>query len=259
MKKKPSVTVVVPYKDKLNYLFRALNSIFHQSYKNYNITIIYDDKSRHDLEKIEEFIKIKKIEKNLSIKIEINKKNLGAGLSRNIAIRKSNSKYIAFLDADDLWAKNKLETQINFMEKNGLVFSHTSYYIIDKLEKIISHRKAKKIITFNNLLRSCDIGLSTVIINTKFLKINNLYFPSMKTKEDFVLWLKIVKKINYIIGINKKLTYYRKSKKTLSSNKFIGLINGYKVYRVFLKYNQLKSIFFLILLSINFLKKNYNN
>jgi len=109
------------------------------------------------------------------------------------------------------------------------------------------------------LIKSCDIGLSTVIINRKFLKSYNLYFPNITTKEDFVLWLKIVKEIKFIVGMNKKLTYYRKTKNSLSSNKLIGLINAYKVYRNYMNFSQLKSLFYVIILSINFLKKNFNN
>ncbi len=142
------------------------------------------------------------------------------------------------------------------MEKNNEVFSHTSYFIINKNNEIVSLRKAKKIIKFKNLLKSCDIGLSTVMINTKFIKKNKYYFPKIKTKEDFVLWLKIAKDIKSVVGIDKKLTFYRKTENSLSSNKIISLLNGYKVYRDYMKFSQIKSLFYLIILSINFLKKN---
>ena len=258
MNSKPSVTVIIPYKDNLKYLFSSLNSVFQQTYKNYKILIIYDDENLKDLEKIKKFLKNKdkKIFPFVKIKIKINKKNLGAGHSRNIGIKKSNSKYVAFLDSDDIWAKKKLEIQIKFMEKNDQLFSHTSYFIINKKNKIISLRKAKKIITFKSLLKSCDIGLSTVMINTKFIKKKKYYFPKIKTKEDFVLWLKVAKEIKSIVGIDKKLTYYRKTDNSLSSNKLTGLINGYKVYRNYMNYSQIKSFVYLIILSINYFKKN---
>ena len=259
MYSKPSVTVIIPYKDNLEFLFVALNSVFNQTYKNFKVLIIYDNENKVDLGEIKKFLKLK-IKKNFPfVQIKVNKKNLGAGYSRNIGIKISKTKYIAFLDSDDIWVKNKLEVQIKFMEKNNQVFSHTSYFIINRKNKIISFRSAKKIITFENLLKSCDIGLSTVIVNTKFIKKKKYYFPKIKTKEDFVLWLKIVKEIKSIVGIDKKLTYYRKTDNSLSSNKLIGLLNGYKVYRNYMNYSQLKSLFYLIILSINFLKKNVSN
>ncbi len=256
MNKPPSVTVIIPYKDNLKYLFSALNSAFRQTYNNYKILIIYDDENQDDLYEIKKFLRDKTPKKFPHTSIEVNKKNLGAGYSRNIGIKKSNTKYIAFLDADDLWKKNKLKVQISYMEKNKEVFSHTSYCVINSKKKIISTRIARKKITFSQLIKSCDIGLSTVILNSNFIKKNKYYFPKIKTKEDFVLWLKIAKNIKYISGINKKLTYYRKNKYSLSSNKFTSLINGYKVYRYHMNYNIFNSIYCLIILSFNFLKKN---
>jgi len=181
---------------------------------------------------------------------------LGAGPSRNIGIKKTKTRYVAFLDSDDLWSKKKLETQIKFMEDGGYEISHTSYYVINNENQITSIRKARKSISFQDLLKSCDIGLSTVVLNTNFIKKNNFYFSRIKTKEDFVLWLKIAEKIKFITGINKKLTYYRKVANSLSSNKLISIINGYKVYRNYMDYSITKSLYYLIILSINSLKKN---
>ncbi len=252
----PSVTVIIPYKDNLRYFFLTLNSVFRQTYRNLKILIIYDDEDKSDLYKIKSFIKNLNNKKLPPIKIKINQKNVGAGYSRNIGIKESNTKYVAFLDSDDLWAKNKLKAQIGFMEKNKQVFSHTSYHIINEKNQVISERKAKSIITFDELIKSCDIGLSTVVINLSFIKKKNYYFPKIKTKEDFVLWLRIAKNLKSLTGINKKLTYYRKTYNSLSSNKFISLINGYKVYRNYMNYNILNSIYHLIILSINYIKKN---
>ena len=120
------------------------------------------------------------------------------------------------------------------MEKNNQVFSHSSYFVINSKKKIISTRKAKPVITFDQLIRSCDIGLSTVIMNLNFIKKNNLFFPKIQTKEDFVLWLKVLSKIKFIKGLDRKLSYYRKMSNTLSSNKIRSLINGYKVYRYYI-------------------------
>ena len=86
---KPSVTVIIPYKDNLEYLFFALNSVFNQTFKYYKILLIYDDESKVDLVKIKNFLKLKYKKKLPIIKIEVNKKNLGVGFSRNAGIKKS--------------------------------------------------------------------------------------------------------------------------------------------------------------------------
>ena len=114
---------------------------------------------------------------------------------------------------------------------------------------------------FKDLIKSCDIGLSTVIVSSSLLSKDKLMFPRIKTKEDYVLWLQIVKKIKTIRGLDIKLTYYRKTKNSLSSNKLLSLINGYKVYRNYMNYGLIKSLIYLFILSINSLKKmiiNFN-
>jgi len=242
------VSIIIPYYKKKKFISKTLNSISKQTYKNYEILIIYDDEEKTDL------IYLKKITQNNSkIKFIINKKNYGAGYSRNYGIKKSKGKFIVFIDADDFWHKDKLYKQINFMKKNKINFCHTSYYIVNNKQKIISLRIARNFLKINDLLSSCDIGLSTVMINKKIL-LNNL-FPKIKTKEDFVLWLKLLKKGHNLIGIDEPLTYWRRVKNSLSSNNVQKIKDGFIVYRKYMKMNILKSFYYLILLGFNSLIK----
>ena len=138
MKNYPLVSVIIPYHKKKFYFEKTINSILNQKYKNFEIILIYDDNN------LEELDFLKKIKKNFkNIKLIINKKNIGAGLSRNKGILLSRGTYIAFCDADDIWKKNKLNLQIKFMRKYNLNFSHTNYFIIDKNEKKIGKFKVK--------------------------------------------------------------------------------------------------------------------
>ena len=242
------VSVIIPYYKKKEYITSSINSVLKQSYKNLEIIIIYDDSNHEDLITLN---KLKKKDKR--IKIFINKKNIGAGLSRNKGIKLSKGKFIAFLDSDDLWSSNKLKKQIFFMKKNKIKISHTSYYIINYNNKIIGHRKAKDL-SHMQLLRSCDIGLSTIILDKRLIK-NNIKFASIKTKEDYVLWLQITLNEKKIYALFNNLTKWRKLDNSLSSSTFQKIKDGYLVYRKYMKFSQVKSIFYLGLLSVNFLLK----
>ena len=124
------VSVIIPYFKKRDYIKRSLDSVLNQTYKNYEIIIIYDDTNLDDLSYI------KKITENKSkIKVVINKKNLGAGRSRNIGIKNSNGKIIAFLDSDDEWLPEKLEKQLKFMLENKYKFTFCNYDKIDQKKK----------------------------------------------------------------------------------------------------------------------------
>ena len=252
------VTVIIPFKQNIKYIFKALKSIFFQTFKDFKILIIYDDSDKTDLKVIKKFLKKNDIKKNYSIKIITNIKNLGAGRSRNIGIKLSKSKYIAFLDSDDTWNKYKLEYQVKFMEFNKISMSHTSYNIVNEQGKKIISQPAKKKIFFEDLIKSCDIGLSTVMLNLQFIKKNNLRFPNIETKEDYILWLKIIKKITVIYGLKKNLTNYRKTNNSLSSNTLVSIKNGFFVYKKYLGMNSISSIYHLITLSIYSFKKKIN-
>ena len=157
------VSIIIPYHKKKNSISNTIKSVLNQTYKNFEIIIIYDDNNNDDLDLIEQLKK-----KDNRIKIIKNIKRMGAGKSRNIGINNSNGKFIAFLDADDTWQTQKLSKQINFMELNNYDVTHTSYSIINENQKVIGSRIARNFLELKDLLKSCDIGTSTVIIKKKF-------------------------------------------------------------------------------------------
>ena len=246
------ISVIIPYYKKKEYIISSINSVLNQTYKNLEIIIIYDDLNKEDLNLLK---KIKKKDKR--IKIYINKKNLGAGRSRNKGIKLSKGIFVAFLDSDDLWKKNKLKKQIFFMKKNGINASHTSYTIINSNNKIIGSRNAKDM-SYKLLLKSCDIGLSTVVLKKEIIT-SKIKFANIKTKEDYVLWLKITFNNNKIFALKDNLTKWRKLEDSLSSSRLQKIYDGYLVYRKYMNFNLLKSFGFLMLLSFNYFLKDIKN
>ena len=243
------ISVIIPYYKKKEYIANTLNSVLNQSYENLEIILIYDDQEKEDLEYIEELINLDK-----RISLIVNDVSLGAGLSRNSGIKISKGEYISFIDADDIWKKEKLELQIQFMKEKKYLISHTNYEIIDKENNILDHRTARDFNTLNDLLGSCDIGLSSVIVKKEVL-IGECLFANLKTKEDFILWLKILKKNIKIGGLQKNLMCWRKLDNSLSSSVIQKIKDGYYVYNKFMKFNLFKSLYFLFLLSLNSLFK----
>ncbi|MDC0054455.1 glycosyltransferase [Candidatus Pelagibacter sp.] len=244
------ISIITPYFKKINFIDETINSVLRQTYRNFELIIVYDDIDLEELNYLKKFTDIDK-----RIRIIKNNKNLGAGLSRNKGIDNCNGEFIAFLDSDDIWLESKLEKQLIFMKENKYLISHTSYEIINSKNEVIGKRGAKNFYDFKSLLKSCDIGLSTVMIDKKIIS-EDLKFPNIKTKEDFVLWLKILKKNYNIIGLEETLTKWRKLEKSLSSSVLQKLKDGFKVYNYYMKFNFFVSIYLLICLSINFIRKN---
>jgi len=241
------ISVIIPYYKKKNYIYSTLKSALNQSHKKIEVIIIYDDQDLSDFDHLKKIIKADK-----RVKIIINKKNQGVSISRNKGIKASKGKFITFLDADDIWNKNKLKFQLNFMRKNKCLISHTDYKIINSKNKILGYMGVKKRLSYNDLIFSCDIGLSTVMISKK-LKSKAL-FPNMITKEDYILWLKLSKRFN-IYGIQKNLGSWRKSDPSLSYF-WQKIKDAFTLYSKYEKFNLFKSLFFVLLLSLNFIKKS---
>jgi len=244
------VTIIIPYFKKKKFFKKTIKSVLEQTHKDFEVILIYDDVDKTELP----FVKFT-LRKIKNVKIIINKKNLGAGYSRNIGIKKSKSRLISFLDSDDMWHKDKLKKQIKFMKMKKVDFSFTDYTIIDKNEKKIKIIRAPKIITYQNLLFSCDIGLSTVMINSRLLKKEK--FPNLKTKEDYLLWIKLSKKNIKMLCINETLASWRQTNNSLSSSITQKLKDAFLVYNHHLKFNFLKSLILVFLLSVNSLTKRY--
>ena len=117
MKKKPYISVIITYFNKRRFIKKTLDSIFFQSFKNYELIFVYDDSNYEDLKYIKPYLKVFK-----NTKIIINKKNLGVARSRNKALAKCKGNYIAFIDSDDTWKKTKLMKQLKFMKKKIVKF-----------------------------------------------------------------------------------------------------------------------------------------
>ena len=243
------VSIIMPYFKKESYIEQSIKSILNQSYQNFEIILINDDTENKNF--INKFSKL-----DHRIRLVHNEHNLGAGLSRNRGVELSNGEYIAFCDCDDLWKNNKLELQLEFMKRSNFIFSFTSYDIIDENNNFIKCRTAPSYVDFQKLRKSCDIGLSTVMVKKDIFNNYEYQFADLRTKEDYALWLKLARDKIIMKSIKQNLTSWRKSKNSLSSSVIQKIIDGYKVYRVHLKYGRLKSLYCLAILSINFILKN---
>ena len=246
----PLVSVIIPYFNKKEYIIQTVDSVLKQTFQDYEIIIIYDDENLEDYKYL-----INNFNKNPNIKVIKNPRNLGVGISRNIGIKNSSGQFLAFLDADDLWLPNKLDEQIKYMEKNNLIFSFSSYekkFLNKKNIKVICD---KKILNYNDLLKSCDIGLSTVVLKKEIIK--DELFPNIKTQEDYVAWLKISKMNIKAHNLERNLVIWNEVSKSLSSSVFQKISDGFRVYYTYEKFGIFKSLYFLLRLSINSLKRKY--
>ena len=210
------VSIIMPSYNTVNFIGESINSVLNQSYSNWEL-IIVDDCSSDNTEEV-----VKKYLHDKRIKYLKNKKNLGAALSRNKALKIARGRWIAFLDSDDLWSQKKLEKQINFMKKNNFYFSYTNYKIIDEESKCYTKKVSgpKKINKFG-MFAYCWPGCLTVMYDAKYIGV--ILSEDIKKNNDYTMWLTISKKTTSYI-LDEVLAIHRKRTGSISNQKYTTLI-----------------------------------
>ncbi len=239
------VDIILPNYNSSLYLEETINSIIRQNYKNWKL-IIVDDASNNETKDI-----LKKYSKLKKIKTYMLKKNHGAGYCRNYAIKRSKSPYLAFIDSDDLWKKNKLKNQISYMEKNNYQFTYTCYKTFGLGKKKLITPPSK--LNFFNFIHNTSIGTSTMMVKRK--AINQIKFTNSKVCEDFYFKCKILKKVGYAYNLRQYLTKYRIRKNSLQSNNLKNFYWIWKINRDYNKLNFFSNLISILCITFNSLKK----
>lgn len=218
------VSIVTPSYKSYKFISQTIESVIAQTHENWEMIIVDDLSPDNSNEIIEAYTK-----KDQRIKLVKLEKNSGAAVARNRAIEVAEGRYIAFLDADDLWKPEKLEKQIKFMIQNDLVFTYSSYDLIDETGKKIGNFKARSRTNYNDLLKTNSIGCLTAIYDAE--KIGKQFMPLVLRQQDYGLWLKILRKKGETLGILEPLAIYRILNNSLSSNKKKAALDQWKIYR----------------------------
>ena len=242
------VSVIIPSYKLEKFISKTIESVINQTYSNWEMIIVDDcspDKSNEIIEKY--------MQKDNRIKLIKLNKNNGSAVARNTAIKEARGRYIAFLDADDLWLPKKLEKQIEFMKKNDLSFTYSSYYLIDEEENPLGVYNTIPEITYESMLKTCSVGCLTAIYDSQ--KLGKMYMPNILKRQDYGLWLKILKRIGKTKGMLEPLAVYRIRKNSVSSNKLKAAFYQWRVYRDIEKLNFFKSAYYFIHYTWNGIRK----
>lgn len=226
------VSIITPCYNGERYINETIDSVLNQTYKNFEMIII-DDGSKDNSSEI-----IKRYQlKDSRIKF-LQQANAGSAAARNNGIRHAKGRYIALLDADDIWKKNFLKEQINFMQQKNTVCVYSSYDRIDENSKVIQHTtKAKPFITKKDMKVMNQIGCLTGLYDSsKFGKIF-LKEELNSIRDDYAYWFDIVSLENKAYGNQKSLAKYRVLSNSTTGNKKKLIKKQYDFYRKYLKEN----------------------
>ncbi len=196
----PEISVIIPYKDRLDWVQAAVKSVLEQSFQDFEL-ILVDDGSE-----VDHASQFEKLDRRI---LHLRQTNRGPAAARNAGIQRSSGVYIAFLDSDDLFLPEKLATQINLMKQHQVMFSHTSYRHIAADGQILDDVHSGQFggDVYPEIYQSCPIATPTVMLHRSLL--DEFRFPEhLRLAEDIILWSRISAK-NRLLGIDLPLTSVR--------------------------------------------------
>lgn len=221
------VTIVMPNWNSSKYIKNTIQSVQKQTYSNWELIIVDDCSTDNSTNIISEMMK-----EDERIKLFLQDYNQGAAKARTRAMLEGTGRYVAYLDADDIWKSNKLEEQVKFMSVNQYAFTCTSYEVIDddgnKLNKYVHMLPKVDYIGFltNNLLQTVGI-----MVDTKYVEKKHLIMPDIRRRQDAATWLQILKAGYNCYGLDNILAEYRRTENSLSSNKIKAIKGVWSLYR----------------------------
>ncbi len=242
MKSEVLVSVIMPAYNCGKYICQSIDSVLKQTVNDWEIRIVDDCSTDDTSERIRPYLE-QYPNKIFYTRLE---KNGGPAVARTEAIRQARGKYIAFFDSDDLWMPEKLDKQIRFMEENGALFSATAYEQMDDDGNSLGCVCYPPDLTDYKkmLLLSNPIGNTTVMYDRSVL--GKYEVPPIKKRNDFALWLKILRDTEYCYGINENLALYRVRNNSVSSNKLAQAKYHWQLYRKIEGFGVFRSAFYML-------------
>ena len=224
------VSVVVPVFNASGFITDTIMSVKSQTYPNWELILVDDASTDNSLSIIKRMAQEHNNggEQIRVIELEGNQK---AAKARNRGVLEARGRYVAFLDADDLWDPEKLAKQVAMMRELDCAFSFTGYEFADEdgigVQKIV-HVPEK--ISYRKAVKNTTIFTSTVMFDLEKLTREDIEMPDVPS-EDTATWWKVLKKIPYAYGLDEDLTLYRRGGATLSSNKVEAVKRTWNLYR----------------------------
>lgn len=235
------VSIIMPTYQCGHFISKSIKSVQAQTYKNWEL-IVVDDCSKDETIKVVQELQLY----DKRIHLSQNAYNSGAAVTRNVALKKSKGKWIAFLDSDDLWEPTKLEKQIKFMDENSYAFSYHEYIEIDEQDKELGvHVSGKKHVSKFDMFACCWPGCLSVMYDAS--KIGLIQINDIKKNNDTAMWLKVIRKADCYL-LPECLGKYRRRANSITPKPLWQRIWAhYPLFRVAEEMNPIAATFWVIM------------
>lgn len=225
---KDLVSIIIPVYNANKYIETTVRTVAGQSYENWELLLVDDGSTDGSSETIK---RLEAEDDTHRIKVLLPNEHGTAARARNYGLKHASGRYVAFLDADDLWEKDKLEKELSFMKEKNAGFVFTGYEFADAngvgLGKIV---KVPETLNYKQALKNTTIFTSTVLLDTQIVDKELIFMPEIKS-EDTATWYRILRNGHIAYGLNENLVKYRRVANSLSSNKLEAIRRIWNLYR----------------------------
>jgi glycosyltransferase involved in cell wall biosynthesis len=218
------VSVITPLHNSAAYISETIESVLAQTYQAWELIVVDDVSTDQSVQIVEAFV-----ERDARIKLIKLEENSGAAVARNTAIKAASGRYIAFLDSDDLWLPDKLDKQLAFMQMHGHPFTFSAYSRIDEQGQPLGLVGVPDKVSYRQMLKTSVIGCLTAMYDTVYF--GKVYMPLIRKRQDYGLWLKLLKQVEHAHGLQQPLGLYRVRRDSISSNKLNTSTYNWRLYR----------------------------
>ena len=232
------VSIITPSYNCAGFIGETIASIQAQTYRNWELIITDDCSTDNSTQVIESYCR-----QDSRIKLLRLDSNSGAGAARNNSIRAARGRFIAFCDSDDRWTPDKLQLQLEFMTSNGYGLTYTSYDTCSEQGCVNGYVECLPKLTYTKILRDNGIGCLTAIYDRDKIGLHTM--PPIRKRQDWCLWIDIIRKTGPAFGLQQPLALYRVRTGSISSNKREMLRWNFNVYHKVVGYNAFVSALML--------------
>ncbi len=234
------VSIITPLYNGERFLSQTIESVLAQTYSDWEMLIINDGSKDNS-----ESIAREYAARDTRIQV-FNQPNGGSAAARNNGIRRAQGRYIALLDADDLWEPTFLEMQLGLMKETGAQLVCGAHKRIDEHNhEILAPFYPPKVIGYKELLKTCSITCLTGLYDTKEHGKVYLHEEFKSLRDDYIFWLEIIKKVGKCYGNQEIVGAYRILGSSVSRNKKKVIKPQFRVYREVEKLNIFSSVYYL--------------
>ena len=221
---KPSISVIMPIYNAAGCLHRSLHSVLRQTLPDFELIVVDDCSTDGSADILREYRAL-----DDRVKVFSTAKNGGPGAARNVGLGVARGRYIAFLDSDDFWMRNKLERQVRSFDDDDVIVSCTSTVVLNPEGRVLGLIKGRPKVTLKDMMATNRVLLSSAMFRKALNGAQRM--PELRSRQDYAYWIALLKKNRgYVAGIPDALVGYVKMPGSVSSNACRNVVDTFRMY-----------------------------